>query len=62
MSHGPYLVERATALHQIKFIEIPAEVEGDQHKSYVRKPCAGSNLGRSPDSVAPHTPVSFKTP
>src|SRR5258708_966897 len=31
---GYHLTERATA-HRIKFIEIPAEVEGNPHKSYV---------------------------
>ena len=39
-----YLTERATA-HQIKFIEIPAEVEGKQHKSYEIEGCMNTRLG-----------------
>src|ERR1700720_3521505 len=33
-----YLTERATA-HQVKFIEIAAEVEGNQHRSYEIEVC-----------------------
>jgi hypothetical protein len=39
-----YLTERATA-HQIKFIEIPAEVEENQHKSYEIEGGMNTRLG-----------------
>ncbi len=41
---GYHLTERATA-HQIKFIEIPAKVEGNPHKSYVTEGCLYTRLG-----------------
>ncbi len=39
-----YLTERATA-HQINFIEIPAEVDGNQYKSYEIEGCMNTRLG-----------------